>query len=394
MLKLLYITGLYPPPETANGIRAYYFVRELVRSGYDVTVLETVSRADPSVGGFFGERVIRLPLRSRSTLARMYDILYKVFFVRDRVKEMLSEEKLDLVVATWPSHEAIVLGGLLSRDLRIPLVVDIQDLSDYYSEIGSRSTPIALMSLYRWIYGIIGRADKIVTVTEPFRKILEVRTGRKDIEVVYNGVDAELYGEALRKILRREVREPPVGVFVGDLNWRYHMLDRFIIALAMLKRVSSKNPTKLRIVGTGAMIRKYRELVDRLNLSEAASFEGYLERGELVSTLVTADYGIIGRPSINNPWNVASVRTTLYEYIAAGLPIFAFGPKKSYIKTLLDVNKCGYYVQYDDPLVIAENLEKFLGLLKSFDRKTIHERSYRYNWPTLAKQFVEIIRGI
>jgi hypothetical protein len=80
MLKLLYITGLYPPPETANGIRAYYFVRELVRSGFEVIVLETVSRAHPSVGGFFGERVIRLPLRSRNTLARMYDILYKVFF--------------------------------------------------------------------------------------------------------------------------------------------------------------------------------------------------------------------------------------------------------------------------------------------------------------------------
>jgi glycosyltransferase involved in cell wall biosynthesis len=125
------------------------------------------------------------------------------------------------VVATWPSHEAIVLGGLLSRDLGIPLVVDIQDLSDYYSEIGSRNIHIALMTLYRWIYGMIGRADKIVTVTEPFRKILEVRTGRKDIEVIYNGVDVELYGEALRKIIRREVREPSVGVLLeisaGDI---------------------------------------------------------------------------------------------------------------------------------------------------------------------------------
>jgi hypothetical protein len=86
MLKLLYITGLYPPPETANGIRTYYFVRELVRSGFEVIVLETVSRAHPSVVGFFGERVIRLPLRSRGALARMYDMLYKVFLVRDRLR--------------------------------------------------------------------------------------------------------------------------------------------------------------------------------------------------------------------------------------------------------------------------------------------------------------------
>jgi hypothetical protein len=83
MLKLLYITGLYPPPETANGIRAYYFVRELVRSGFEVIVLETVSRAHSLGGGFFGERVIRLPL---SAHARMYDMLYKVFLVRDRLR--------------------------------------------------------------------------------------------------------------------------------------------------------------------------------------------------------------------------------------------------------------------------------------------------------------------
>jgi len=86
MLKLLYITGLYLPPETANGIRAYYFVRELVRSGFEVIVLETVSRAHSSGEEFFGERVIRLPLRSHGAHARMYDMLYKIFLIRNRLR--------------------------------------------------------------------------------------------------------------------------------------------------------------------------------------------------------------------------------------------------------------------------------------------------------------------
>ncbi len=393
-MKLLYITGLYPPPETANGIRAYYFVRELVRSGFEVIVLETVSRADPSVRGFFGERVIRLPLRSRSALARMYDMLYKVFLVRDRLKGILSRGKPDLVIATWPSHEAIVLGGLLSRDLRAPLVADIQDLSDYYSEMSGRKISVALAPLYRLIYEVIARADRVVTVTEPFRKILEVRTGRRDIEVIYNGVDPELFREVIEKYLRSWVGEPPVGVFVGDLNWRYHMLDRFITALAMLRKIVGRNPTRLKIVGTGALVKIYRELVDRLNLSEVVSFEGYLERGELVKTLVTTDYGIIGRPSVNNLWNVASVRTTLYEYMAAGLPIFAFGPEKSYIKLLLSINRCGYYVQSDHSRAIAGELAKFLGIVGGFDRRAIHNRSYIYSWQSLAKQFVRVIESI
>ncbi|MEM4970748.1 MAG: glycosyltransferase [Sulfolobales archaeon] len=391
-MKILYITGLYPPPETANGIRAFYFVRELMRSGYDVTVLETVSRADPSVGGFFGEKVIRIPLRSRRRLFRAGDIIYKVFFMRRIIKNMFPRDKPEIIVATWPSHEAIVLGGLLSKDLGASLVVDIQDLSDYYSEINDGILSKAIDPLYRFIYDIISKAEKIVTVTEPFRKILELRIGRKDIEVIYNGADTELYREAIENIHGFERRNPPIGVFVGDLNWRYHMLDRFIEALAILKRRGFH--TKLKIVGTGALANKYRELVNKLGVNDLVSFEGYLERRDLVRTLITSDYGIIGRPSINSLWIIASARTTLYEYMAAGLPIFAFGPIISYTKSLLKINKCGYYIGSDNPLDIAENLARFLEIIGEFDRKAIHQRSYRYSWSNLAKQFTIILKNI
>lgn len=60
----------YPPPENANGIRAFYFVRELINEGFNVVVVETVSKSNTYVGGFFGERVIRIPLRSERIINR------------------------------------------------------------------------------------------------------------------------------------------------------------------------------------------------------------------------------------------------------------------------------------------------------------------------------------
>jgi hypothetical protein len=170
-IDILYITGLYPPPETANGIRAYYFVRELVESGFNTIVVETVSRSDPSVGGFFGEKVIRMRLRSYSTFNRIYDFLYKLMFVRRTLKRLYSKKKPTAIIASWPSHEAILLGGYLSNELKVPLIVDIQDLSDYYSEMTGKPRAAMFSLIYRRIYEVIRRADVVITVTEPFKYI-------------------------------------------------------------------------------------------------------------------------------------------------------------------------------------------------------------------------------
>lgn len=136
----------------------------------------------------------------------------------------------------------------------------------------------------------------------------------------------------------------------------------------------------------------YKNIAETLNLNNVVSFEGYLERKEFIKKLISANFGIIGRPNINNLWNIASVRTTLYEYMAAGLPVFAFGPSSSYIKYLINKHKLGLYVSSDNPVILANELCKFLDYLDSFDRKRIHEASYRYNWKTLSKEFTSIVK--
>lgn len=389
---IIYFTGLYPPPESANGIRAYYFVRDLVRSGYSVVVVETVSRSDPSVGGFFGERVIRLPLVSSDALSRAADLLYKYFFLRDYLARLARLYRPSVVIASWPSHESIVLGGYLAGLLGIPIIVDIQDLSDYYSlMVDNKLYRKPLFLLYRKIYKVIEDADAIVTVTEPFKRILEVRTSRKDIEVIYNGVDTEIYKEILTsRGISRGDRETLTGIFVGDLNWWYHMLDRIIEALWIIRKISDQR-LRIEIIGGGRLAQKYRYMVKRLGLEDIVTFRGYLERKEFAEALIKADFGIIGRPSIPNPWNTASVRTTLYEYMAAGLPIYAFGPSISYIKYLLIANECGYYIDTDNPRVIALELQRFIEMLDRFNRWKIHERSQKYSWASLAKRFTEIV---
>jgi len=169
------------------------------------------------------------------------------------------------------------------------------------------------------------------------------------------------------------------------------MLDRIIIATAIAIRKYRKK-LRLEILGSGKLQKYYKSITEALGVSDKVIFQGYLERREFIKKLISADFGIIGRPSINNLWITASVRTTLYEYMAAGLPVFAFGPQTSYTKYLINKYRLGLYVPSDNPVILANELRKFLDHLDSFDRKGIHEASYRYNWRILSKEFTSIVK--
>lgn len=397
-MKILYITGLYPPPETANGIRAYYFVREMIRSSFDVFVIETVSRARSDVGGFFGEKVVRLHTHSNSNILRAVDLFYKARSTTKNLVKIVTKYNPDLVISTWPSHDSMLLGKIISEKIKSPLVVDIQDLSDYFlslrPEIYYKIFSAVYYNIFDKIYEIIADADKIITVTEPFKWILEKRIGRKDIEIIYNGVDVEIYKKMILISPQKKIKSDNVtGVFLGDLNWWYHMLDRIIKAIAILigsGKISRQNFT-FKIIGVGRLMKRYKELTKSLGIENIVKFEGYLEREDLVKNLVSADFGTLGRPSIRNLWIIASTRTTLYEYMAGGLPIFSFGPPYSYTKHLVESKKIGYYVPSDDPISLARELLKFINNLDSFDREKIHRTSYEYDWKNLASKFISII---
>lgn len=364
-------------------------------------VIEMTSRA-PNSGAYFGEKVIRFSYPT-NLIARPVDIFKKTYIyeriIRSAIKKCL---RPDVIISSWPTHDAVLLGYRLSRSLKVPLVLDIQDLADYYRGMLGKSFIDPLMGLlvFEKIYKAMSTARKIVTVTEPFKRIIELRTNRKDVELVYNGVDVQMF-ESIRRTIRNDFeKEGVVGVFLGDLSWRYHMLDTVLYALYILKKLASKLNIKMikdlrvRVVGSGKYLPVYSKLTLRLGLNETISYTGYLEREDLVRTLILSDFGIIGRPAINNLWVKASMRSTIYEYMAAGLPVFSFGPESSYTQFFIKKNNLGMYISSDNPKSIATHMLKLLAILENFDRNAIRKLSELYDWSRLAKKFSTIVEEL
>jgi glycosyltransferase involved in cell wall biosynthesis len=178
---------------------------------------------------------------------------------------------------------------------------------------------------------------------------------RNDIMVIHNGVDLELYSRIYREVtINTGSRSLYEIAFLGDLNWEYYMLDRIIEGFSVAGNKGLA--IRLKIIGDGATRRRPENIARKLRIQGMVSLKGYLDRETLVRELIASDLAITGRPLSRDLWNLTSMRSTIYEYIGAGLPILSFGPEHSYIERFIKHHSLGLYIGSIEPEDIGESI--------------------------------------
>ncbi len=108
------------------------------------------------------------------------------------------------------------------------------------------------------------------------------------------------------------------------------MLEEIVEGFSLAYRRFNAGGLRLKIIGDGALRKKLDAIIKRLGLQNGVTLKGYLDREVLVRELIISDLAITGRPMSRDLCNITSMRSTIYEYIGAGLPILAFGPRHIY----------------------------------------------------------------
>lgn len=275
MPLVYFFTGLYPPPETANGVRIYYFVRELRRRGYDVVVFQLTPRTSGSSirPGDHGEIVMSFP--------RISSFSIYLGILRSRLFEMTLRSSLGrgsrkpIIVSSWPPFESVDIGYKVAERLGSHFVVDIRDLADLY--LGG--DPINRLSriLYRSQYKLFRRASLVIATTEPSGEILRERLGGSRVVVIHNGADVSLYAGHAHTLGKLDKDYIDIA-FLGDLSWRYHMVDLIISFFARALRCPVGIRRRLKIIGEGPMRRRLASMVRRLDLGGRVMLAGYIGR--------------------------------------------------------------------------------------------------------------------
>ncbi len=277
-MKILFITDNFPPEVNAPATRTYEHVKEWIKDK-DVEVIIVTCFPNFPHGNVYdgyknkfyqkenidGIEVIRVwsyITSNNGFIKRVLDYVsfgMMAFFVGLFTKH-------DIIIATSPQFFTTWAAWGISKIKRKPWIFELRDLwPDSIKTVGAMKDGFALSVLQKIEMGLYLDADKVVTVTDAFKRVLTDRgvDGSK-IEVVTNGANLDLYGSREKDfglIEKLGLQNKFIIGYIGTLGMA-HGLHFIVQAAARIK----DSETHLLFIGDGAAKKEAEALAKKLNL--------------------------------------------------------------------------------------------------------------------------------
>jgi len=389
--NVLIITRWYVSEWKACTIRVMYLARALLEKGYDTSILILKSPYEyVRFQSLYDEKIVvvnfisiprRLFLDSLSPILSTITVLKKL------------NSKPEVVIATVPPHDTAFVAYYLKKlGYADKLIVDIRGttpslMPDVYGYKLPKLQLLLSTFGVEFYHRVLREADAVVSITEGFAKYYEP-IAEKPIYVIHNGADYELFSKYSNTTMSNY---PPLAVFVGDVEAKYHLVDVMLKAVSLLRRKGLD--IKLRIIGCSSKVKEYYQgLAKSLGMLDLVEFVGVVPYFNLPRYVCGGSFGIVGRPNVLE-WKL-TIPVKVYEYIACGLPVFAFGPPGSELQFFIERFGLGVYVPSNDVNVLADKLVEFVKNLDSYDRRRIFEVAKFFDRRRWARRFAEIIENL
>lgn len=210
---------------------------------------------------------------------------------------------------------------------------------------------------------LIKKAKKVCVISEAVGADVVSMHGIKPI-VIYNGIET-------RAINNQVVIKKNNGCFnivqVGRMYKETKGQDILILAVAMLKRIGADD-IKVDFIGDGASMQELKDLVARLDLSDAVTFRGALSRKDIYNEL--CQYHLLVQPSRDEGFGL-----TIAEGMAAKVPVLL-----SSLQGPMEVVANGDYGSIFETENIADCADKILEIRNNYDKyRTLAEKdAYQY----------------
>jgi glycosyltransferase involved in cell wall biosynthesis len=346
--KVLFIAYYFPPMGLSGVQRTTKFAKYLTRYGwkptvltvtptgyyaFDETLLAEVEHAGVEIlrtdsldanRMFAANKPVKMP---SERLRRLLQFGGDLFLIPDSkigwksravraAMELLRRESFDVLFATAPPQTDLLIGQELKAKTGIPLVVDYRDAwLDYPFKYFP--TPI-----HRQWHKILERrvlkaADRVIVTHRRVKESLLRRYPSltyHDVTILSQGYDSEDFaGPNVRR------HTPPGRMRITHSGTFYADRNPSVIVEALAKIIKEqphlRGRIELNLVGT---IRdEDRQLIQRLNMQDTVTFQGYLQHGESVRHLLASDVLWF---VIDNDYQTPG---KLYEYFGARKPILA-----------------------------------------------------------------------
>ena len=304
----------------------------------------------------------------------------------------LEENPVDAIVSTGPPHSMHLIARELHRRTGIRWVADFRDP---WTEIFYfKHLPMTIWAKRRHKSlecSVVREADAVVSVTKQmtsdFVKLLDPAEakGQEKLHTICNGYDEADFETSGEIAPEDKFTLTHTGLFSADGNpvnlWE------------TLAQMCTEDPTfrthlKLRLIGK--VDAEVLESIDANGLTPNLENMGYRPHSEIPG-YQQSGWGLL-LPLRNEPESKAILTGKFFEYLAAGRPIVAFGPKDGEMAKVLTETHSGEIFEWDEKVALRDHLK---GLYNSYltgiwttgaDRSSIT----RYSRRSLTGQMVEV----
>lgn len=305
----------------------------------------------------------------------------------------LEENPVDAIVSTGPPHSM----HLIARELHLRTGISwVADFRDPWTEIFYfKHLPMTSWAKKRHKKlerSVVREADAVISVTKQmtadFANTLE-RGKRSKLHTICNGYDESDF------ILSDPIVPDPkftlihTGLFSADGNptrlWE------------VLKEMCGENPKfkkDLRIRLAGKVDKEVLESIESNNLQDNLENLGYLPH-TTIPRFQQCGWALL-LPLRNEPESKAILTGKFFEYLAAGRPVVAFGPKDGEMAKVLGETRSGVIFEWDEKVPLRQHIESIYKDFRQGNHTSSKDDSLitKYSRRSLTGEMVKVLEGV
>lgn len=391
-MRILFITDNFPPEVNAPATRTYEHCQEWLKQGVEVTVITCAPnfpkgkvypgyknklRQEEMMNGIRVIRVWSYITANEGFFKRILDFMsfgFMAFWAGLFVKT-------DVIIATSPQFFTTPSAWLLSVFKRKPWVFEVRDL--WPESIKAVSAIDEKSKIYRFLERmemfLYKKADKIITVTEAFKKNISERgIDENKIHVIKNGANLGLFQPKAKDadLLKEHHLEGKFIVGYIGTHGMAHKLDFF---LDFIKETNEDNIHFL-FMGEGAEKQKLLKIAQEKNINNVLFLDN-VSKDKVIDYVSIIDVALVHLKRSDTFKTV--IPSKIFESAAMRKPILlgVEGESKEIIENFnaglcfIPENKESFlnclYEMKDDTLLYTEFQKGCEELVKEFDRKKL-----------------------
>ena len=380
--RILMITNEFPPTGAGAGNAAYFFAKNLVKLGHQVTVVTSCFQDLPLSEETEGIIVKRIKCRREKLFeSNVREFLSFAWHASKQLKREIprNNQTYDLSICFHSIPNGIV-SYTLFRKLKIPYIVMLRggDVPGFLPEKLRYHHLISLpltKTIWKNACRIIANSVGLKTLAEKTAVGIDRR-----VSILRNGVDLSLFSA----VKTRRFDGTLNMLFVGRLN-RQKGLEYLIQAIDGLSQ-KERESIAVDFIGEGPEKAALQQMVVKRNLRNV-KFSGYLTKEEIISRFSDADLFIL--PSLYE-----GMPNSLLEAMAGGLPALVTDIMGN--QELIRDGENGLLVPPKDPDALRAAIVRFIRqpqLLEAFRENTL-ERVKAYDWLAVTRELHDMICDI